>query len=160
MAPALRSGAIDVALSLCPEISGDLAYETIRTEPVVALVASSHRFSRAGSLELGALSTDRFVLFPRELAPRLYDALVGFCRRANFEPAVRTESFHTGWQLQVLADVPVVALAPSSVAVELPEGIVALQIEDDARLETALVWRTDDESAAGAAFRDAARASF
>jgi DNA-binding transcriptional LysR family regulator len=160
MAPALRSGAIDVALSLCPEIAGDLAYETIRTEPVIALVASSHRFARARSLELGALATDRFVLFPRELAPRLYDALVGVCRHADFEPVVRTESFHTGWQLQVLADVPVVALAPSSVAVDLPEGVVALPIEDDdACLETALVWRADDESAAGAAFRDVARTS-
>ena len=161
MAPALRSGAIDVALSLCPEMASDLSYATIRTEPVIALVASSHRFSHAHSLKLGALSTDRFVLFPRELAPRLYDALVGFCRHADFEPMVRTESFHTGWQLQVLADVPVVALAPSSVAVDLPEGVVALPIEDDdARLETALVWRADDESAAGAAFRDVARASF
>jgi hypothetical protein len=37
----------------------------------------------------------------------------------------------------------VVALAPTTVAVELPEGVVALQIEDDARLETALVWRAD-----------------
>jgi DNA-binding transcriptional LysR family regulator len=161
MAPALRSGAIDVALSLCPEIAGDLAYETIRSEPLIALVAASHRFARARSLELRALATDRFLLFPRELAPRLYDALVGVCRRADFEPVVRAESFHTGWQLQVLADVPVVALAPSSVAVELPEGVVAVPIEDDgARLETALVWRADDESAAGAAFRDAARASF
>jgi hypothetical protein len=60
--------------------------------------------------------------------------------------------------LQVLADVPVVALAPASVAGDLPHDVVAVRIEDEAaRLETALVWRADDASAAVAGFREAAR---
>ena len=51
-------------------------------------------------------------------------------------------------------------LAPASVAVDLPQDIVAVPIEGDDTLETALVWRADDQSAAAAAFRDVARASF
>jgi hypothetical protein len=79
----------------------------------------------------------------------------------RFEPQIRSESFHTGWEIQILGDVPAVALVPASVKRSLPEGIVAVRIDDppDA-LETALIWRTDDSSAAVAEFRDVARSIF
>jgi DNA-binding transcriptional LysR family regulator len=158
MAAALRSGAVDLAVSLCPEVSAELAYDTIRSEQVVALVAATHPLAHEPEVGLEALSGDGFVLFPRELAPRLYDIMVGMCRRAGFEPAIRHESFHTGWELGVLADVSVVALVPESVARELPDGVAALRLSDPAgRLDTVLVWRSDDTSAVGAAFREVAR---
>jgi DNA-binding transcriptional LysR family regulator len=161
MAPALRSGAVDVAISLSPEIDGELSYLTIRREPVAALLAESHPIAGQESIALGALSDDGFLMFPRELAPRLYDFMAGLCRRAGFEPRVRSESFHTGWELQILADVPVVALAPASVTHSLPDGIAAVRVDDPPdQLETALVWRTDDASAAVAAFREVARSQF
>ena len=43
-------------------------------------------------------------------------------RRAGFEPRVRNESFHTGWDLGVLAEIPAVAVAPQTVAGGLPTG--------------------------------------
>jgi DNA-binding transcriptional LysR family regulator len=50
-----------------------------------------------------------------------------------------------------------VALVPASVEPSLPEGIIAVRIDHPPDpLETALIWRTDDSSAAIAAFRDAA----
>ena len=102
-----------------------------------------------------------FVIFPRGLAPRFYDTLVGICRGAGFEPKLLNESFHTAWQLGVLADVPAVAIAPESVARELPEGLVAVSLsEPTARVETALVWRAENQSATCAAFRAVARGVF
>ena len=87
--------------------------------------------------------------------------MVGLCRRAGFEPVVRGESFHSGWELQILADVDVVALAPASVALDLPDGLGAVPVaEPPDRLETAVVWRRDDGSLAGRAFREAAVAAF
>jgi DNA-binding transcriptional LysR family regulator len=54
-----------------------------------------------------------------------------------------------------------VALVPASVERSLPEGIVAVRVDDPPDpLETALVWRTDDSSAAVAEFRDVARSMF
>jgi DNA-binding transcriptional LysR family regulator len=46
MSVALRSGAIDVALALFPEISGELSYRRIRRERVVAVLSSSHPLAR------------------------------------------------------------------------------------------------------------------
>jgi DNA-binding transcriptional LysR family regulator len=161
MAEALHSGTIDVAVALCPEISGDLTYTPIRQERVVALLAASHPLASERAISLGALANEELVLFPRELAPRLYDTLVGLCRQAGFEPAVRRESFHSGWELDVLADVPVVAPAPESVARALPSGVVAVQLgEPPARLETSLVWRAESESSTLTAFLEVGRQVF
>jgi DNA-binding transcriptional LysR family regulator len=161
MLPALRSGVIDVAVSLCPEIAGEFSYLPIRSEPVMALLPQSHPLAAKDPIELRALAEERFLMFPRELAPRLYDFMAGLCRRAGFEPLVRGDSFHSGWELQILADVDVVALAPASVGADLPDGIAAALISDPPeQLETAVVWRKDDPSATNRAFRDAALAVF
>src|SRR5215207_8030736 len=42
MDSALRSGAMDVAVSLCPELAPDIADEVIRTEHVIAVLAAKH----------------------------------------------------------------------------------------------------------------------
>jgi DNA-binding transcriptional LysR family regulator len=161
MPTALRSGLVDLAVSVCPEVSSELSYERIRSETVLALLSSDHRLAGEEEIALEDLAGDAFVLFPRELAPRLYDSLVGICRRAGFEPAVRSESFHTTWELGVLDDVPAVALVPESVARDPPDGLVGLRIRDCAeRIETAIVWRKDDASAVGAGFREVARTVF
>jgi DNA-binding transcriptional LysR family regulator len=82
-------------------------------------------------------------------------------RRAGFEPRVRNESFHTGWDLGVLAEIPAVAMAPQTVAGGLPDGIVAVALtEPTDSLETCLVWRSDDNSGAVAAFVAVARSTF
>jgi DNA-binding transcriptional LysR family regulator len=161
MGEALRSGTIDVAVSLCPEIAGEFSYLAIRSEPVIALLAHSHPLSLRREIELRELADEGFLLFPRELAPRLYDFMIGLCRRAGFEPIVRGASFHSGWELQILADVGVVALAPACVARDLPEGIAAAVITDPPdQLETAILWRKDDPSPSNNAFRDAAQRVF
>jgi DNA-binding transcriptional LysR family regulator len=158
---ALRSGAIDAAVSLCPEVAAEFSYLPIRSEPVIALLGRSHPLAGRDAIALGDLAEEGFLLFPRELAPRLYDFMVGFCRHAGFEPLIRGESFHSGWELQILGDVDVVALAPASVALELPEGIAAAVVIDPPdRLETAIVWRTDDPSPTNRAFREVAQGVF
>ena len=128
---------------------------------MVALVAATHPLAGQAELVLDDLANEGFLLFPRELAPRLYDVMVGLCRHAGFEPVVRDMSFHAGWELGVLADVHVVALVPQSVTSQLPPGVVALRLSDPSdRLDTALVWRSDQASAVAAAFREAARVAF
>jgi DNA-binding transcriptional LysR family regulator len=161
MPAALRSGLVDIAISLCPEISSELSYETIRSEGVVALLTQGHSLAGEDEIALDALAAEQFVLFPRELAPRLYDSLVGLCRRAGFEPRIRSESFHTSWEVGVLADVPVVALVPESVARQLPAGLVSVRISEPVeRIDTALLWRGDALPAPALAFREIARTAF
>lgn len=161
MAPALRRGTIDVAVSLCPELPPDLADEVIRTERPIAILPAHHPLAHEAEIPVEALADEQLVLFPRELAPRLHDVLVSICRQAGFEPRLRTESFHTSWDLFLLPNVPVVALAPESVAGGLAEGVAAVPLSGSAvGLETRLLWRGDEPAPMLEAFRTAARAVY
>jgi DNA-binding transcriptional LysR family regulator len=161
MIPALLDRTIDVAISLCPELSSGIHSEPIRSEAVVALLAESHPMAGQRSIRLDELSDEPFLLFPRELAPRLHDVLTETCRRAGFEPTQRTESFHTQWDLDLLAERGLVALAPESVATALPEGIAAIALADAKDVvETRLLWRDDDPAPVVDSVRSVARAAF
>jgi DNA-binding transcriptional LysR family regulator len=161
MPPAFDSGSIDIALSLCPEIAAGLELAPIRAERVVALLPAAHPLADEDAIPLSALADEEFVVFPRDIAPRLFDAFMAIYRSAGFEPRVRNESFHTGWDLGVLAEIPAVAVAPQTVAGGLPDGIVAVAVSEPTdSLQTCLVWRADDALPAVAAIVAAARSAF
>jgi DNA-binding transcriptional LysR family regulator len=160
MPAAFNSGSIDIALSLCPEIAAELRLAPIRKERLVALLPEQHRLAREQAIPLSALAAEQFVVFPREIAPRLHDAFMAVFRRAGFEPRVRTESFHSNWDLGVLGEISAVAIAPQTVAGGLPDGIVPVEISEPSdALETCVVWRGDDTSATVAAFVEVARST-
>jgi DNA-binding transcriptional LysR family regulator len=161
MPPAFARGTIDVAISLHPEIAAELELTPIRKERLIALLPAGHALADEDAIPLSSLSDGEFVLFPREIAPRLHDAFLAIYRRAGFEPRLRSESFHTGWDLGVLADIPAVALAPESVASGLPEGIAAVALSEPTdSLETCLVSRRDVRSPAVDALAAVARSVF
>jgi DNA-binding transcriptional LysR family regulator len=160
MPAALRAGAIDVAVALCPELAGGLEHAPVRSETVVALLPASHALAVEEEIDLGTLADEDFVFFPRDLGPRLYDFLVSLCRRAGFEPRHDGTSFHTRWTIGSW-DSDTVALVPRSVSLELPAGVVALPIAaPDDPLETELVWRGDDDSPIVAAFVELSESLF
>jgi DNA-binding transcriptional LysR family regulator len=160
MPPAFASGTIDIALSLCPEIAAELELAPIRKERLVALLPERHPLAQEEAIPLSALADEEFVVFPREIAPRLHDAFLAIYRRAGFEPRVRNESFHTGWDLGVLTEIPAVATAPQTVSGGLPDGIVAVALSEPTdSVETCVVWRGDDTSPAVGAFVAVARAA-
>ena len=160
MTPAFESGSIDLALSVCPEIAAELELAPIRAERVVALLPAAHPLASEEAIPLSALADEEFVVFPRDIAPRLHDAFMAIYRRAGFEPRVRNESFHTGWDLGLLAEIPAAAVAPQTVAAGLPDGIVAVTVSEPTdTLETCVVWRADDASPAVAAFVATARSA-
>jgi DNA-binding transcriptional LysR family regulator len=160
MPPAFASGSIDIAISLCPEVAAELELAPIRAERLVALVPEAHPLAHEEAIPLATLAEEEFIVFPREIAPRLHDAFMSIFRRAGFEPRVRNESFHTGWDLGVLAEIPAVAMAPQTVAGGLPDGIVAVAVSEPTdSLETCLVWRGDDSSPTVAAFVEVGRST-
>jgi LysR family transcriptional regulator, benzoate and cis,cis-muconate-responsive activator of ben and cat genes len=153
MPHAFGNGSIDIALSLCPEIAAELELAPIRKERFVSLLPEAHPLAREDAIPLSALADEEFIVFPREIAPRLHEAFLAAYRRAGFEPRVRNESFHTGWDLGVLAEIPAAAIAPQTVAAGLPDGIVAVPLSEPTdSIETCLLWRSDDSSSTVEAF--------
>src|SRR5262249_49497598 len=145
--PALRSGTVDAALCACPEHSADVACTTVRSERIVALLPISHPLGDRAGLALGELSEDVFMFVKRELSPRLHDTLVAACRRAGFEPKLRSGGLQSAWELEVLGDLDLVSLAPESVSLDLPASLSAIPVSDPgAAIETAMVARADESS--------------
>jgi DNA-binding transcriptional LysR family regulator len=158
MSEALLVGQVDLGIALCPELAPGLAGEPVRRERLVAVLPAAHPRAAAGPVGVRELAAETFVMFPRELGPRLYDALVEICRGAGFEPTLRNDSFHTSWDLSLLGGI---ALAPASVSLGAPDGLSCVEVSDrHAELETRLVWRADNTSPAVRAFREAAAGAF
>jgi DNA-binding transcriptional LysR family regulator len=158
MIQALRAGAVDAALCVCPEPSAEVVYETVRSERIVALLPTSHPLAEQSELALGELSGDTFMLVKRELSPRLHDTFVAACRRAGFEPPLRSGGLQARWELEVMADLNLVSLAPESVSLDLPASLTAVPVSDpDERVETALLTRADETSPMISALREIAR---
>jgi DNA-binding transcriptional LysR family regulator len=160
MGPALRTGLVDVAVALCPELSADLGCEVIHRERIVALVPRRHPLAGGAAIALGGLAADPFVLPPRGGAPRLYDTLIELCRRSGFQPAARAGGWQSAWELDALPELGLVSLGPESLTRGAPADVVALPLVDtDGWLETAIVTRAGETSPLVEAFAEAARHS-
>ena len=160
-AAALRSGRIDVAIGVCPEINEDVRYEPIRHEPLIGLVPADHPLSGVDELSLEDLASDTFLFLPREVAPRFHDTLYRLCRRAGFEPNVRYGGIERPWELTALAELGLVALMPASVGTAAPPQVAAIRVSNPSDfLETAIVSRPDETSILVQALRAVAATLF
>jgi DNA-binding transcriptional LysR family regulator len=126
---------------------------------VVAVLSTGHPQAGEEAISLAALA-DEFLLFPRELAPRLHDYYVNLCRRAGFEPRQGGDSSRTRWTIGTW-DASTTALFPQSVAKDLPDGLVAVPIDEPPGiLETYVLWRAVDQRPTVEAFVEVSSAVF
>ncbi len=160
MPAALRSAAIDLAISLCPERDGDLDYELLRRERVVALVPERHRLAGSERVALGQLAREEFAMFPRQLAPRLHDTLLAICHQAGFDPRISRRAFHSAGDSDTLASADAVALAPESVDGRLPRVVAVALSDSNTYLDTYLVRPREDLPATAQRFCELARSVF
>lgn len=157
---ALESGDIDVALSReC--ISGpEFVSTALVREPLVAVVPSAHPLARHRRLSLDALQDEPFVVFPRQLAPTLYDDIMRECRLAGFVPRIAQELAEWHTIVGCVATGAGVSLAPASVDAMRWRGAEYRGLRHN-RVHTALfLSRRRMLSATAATFVDVARACF
>jgi len=142
----LVDGRIDVGLVLPPVEDGRLAYRTIHREPLLAALPGSHPLARArGRIRLAALADTPFILFPRPLAPSLYDAVVSFCRSAGFSPRIEQEAVQMQTIVSLVSADIGVALIPASLRHLGRTGVVYKSlVERSPDTEIGVAWRRDD----------------
>lgn len=121
----------------------ELVSVLVRREPLVLAVPQGHHLADRGSVHLGELSAERFVLTPSALAPGYQGLLNKVFAAAGFTPEAVANPLPGS---RVMADLQrngAVALLPASARQVHPEGLAAfVPIEDDfARLPLRLVHR-------------------
>ena len=141
----LRDGACDLALAPLTSYPDDLRQRTVRREVVRVAVGEGHRFADREQIELAGLRDETLELWPPEMAPGYYDAMIAACRTAGFEPQVDQHGAgSTVWGY--IADGRGVGLVVSSLIEQLPHGVKLVDLAPPRPMLTVnAVWRQDQE---------------
>jgi DNA-binding transcriptional LysR family regulator len=156
---ALVQGRLDVGFVLPPVEDPRIAYRALHREPLLAALPSRHALARRrGPVPVARLADQPFILFPRELAPGLYDDIVSFCRSAGFSPRVEQEAVQMQTILSLVSADMGVALIPASLVHLGRTGVTYKPLREAApQTEIGVAWRRDDSLATLHLFLDAAR---
>ncbi|ROO61132.1 DNA-binding transcriptional LysR family regulator [Micromonospora sp. Llam0] len=162
----LRAGHFDLVLSRGMPVHPDLDRQTVRREPLVAVVDAGHPLAGRTAIGSNAVGSDavgsdavgladlaggRLSLPPEELTPGYRSAILAACARAGVAVEV-VDCEQVGWRRIGLADVDGFALVPRSLA-HLPtmDGVVLRLTDELPAPDLELVWRRDATSPAGLA---------
>jgi DNA-binding transcriptional LysR family regulator len=148
VATLLHDGECDVALAPLTSYPGDIRQRTVRREVVRVAVAEHHRLAASEQIDLPSLRNETLELWPREMAPGYYDAIVAGCRAAGFEPTIDEHGAgSTVWGY--IAQGRGVGLVVSSLIEQLPRGIKLVDLSPPRPMLTVnAVWRDDHAVAA------------
>jgi DNA-binding transcriptional LysR family regulator len=153
----LRDGVCDLALAPFTSYPAGLRQRTVRREVVRVAVGEGHRFADRGQIELASLRNETLELWPHEMAPGYYDAIIAACRTAGFEPRVDEHGAgSTVWGY--IADGRGIGLVVSSLIEQLPRGVRLVDLAPPRPILTVnAVWRRDHELPAIARFFETAK---
>jgi DNA-binding transcriptional LysR family regulator len=125
----LRAGTLDAAF-LRPGAAGtdELQVRRLSEEPMVVALPEHHHAAAVEQIDLELLKDDPFLLFPREIAPTLYDTVVDACRKAGFEPIIGQLVPHMASIVNLVAAALGVSIVPASMMQVRVTGIAYRQI--------------------------------
>jgi DNA-binding transcriptional LysR family regulator len=135
----LWSGDIDFAASTIPVAEG-LEWQSVRREPVVALLPAHEFAARKKTIDLIDLKQTPFILFnPGFAISRLVTVA---CRRAGFEPAVATRSSQLDFIMELVAAGMGIAFVPKMVAEQRRRpGLRSLLVNPRIDWHVGMTWR-------------------
>src|SRR5262249_48490896 len=125
----------------------DIQQQTIRREVVRLAAAETHPLAARKEVELSTLRNETLELWPRDMAPGYYDAIVAACRTAGFEPNVDEHGAgSTVWGYIVQGRG--VGLVVSSLIEQLPRGVSLVDLAPPRPMLTVnAVWLRDHATA-------------
>jgi DNA-binding transcriptional LysR family regulator len=117
----------DVAVAPATSYATGFHSRIVRREPLRIAVSSKDPLARRKRVNLGVLAGRLFEVWPRDMAPGFYDAVVGTCRAAGFEPALDQQAAgNMVWGN--LARGRGVALINASLSTQIPPGITMVDV--------------------------------
>ena len=154
----LRDGELDVAVVRHPLNSVGFESGPVSSNPLGVVLNASHPLASQSSIRLRNLQGNPLIIFPRLMAPPLYDHFLHTCRDAGYLPSaiVHARSQHFTHGL-ILAGRGV--HFNESPWTELPDGIVWRPLDSDPLAwRTSAIWLKSRRSAETDAFVEAVTA--
>jgi len=140
----LHAGVSDVGIGPATDYPADLRQQLIRLEPWRLAVGDKHPLADRARLALRDISAEQVELWPREMTPGYYDAVMSACRAAGFEPRLDQHGAgSTVWGY--IAQGRGIGLVVASLAEQLPSGVKLIAIAPPVPppLGVTAVWQPD-----------------
>ena len=140
----LHAGVSDVGIGPATDYPADLRQQLIRLEPWRLAVGDKHPLADRVRLALRDISAEQVELWPREMTPGYYDAVMSACRAAGFEPRLDQHGAgSTVWGY--IAQGRGIGLVVASLAEQLPSGVKLIDIAPPVPppLGVTAVWQPD-----------------
>ena len=143
----LESGRIDVAFVRPPVDENTYESKIIFQESLAIALPENHRLANQEKVSLQSLMQEYFILFPRFLAPGLYDLIISFCQQFDFSPKVAQEAIQMQTIVSLVAAEIGVAIVPESLQNLQRTGVVYKSfVEKTPQVSIAMIWRKNDVS--------------
>ncbi|MDB5970008.1 MAG: hypothetical protein JWQ90_2458 [Hydrocarboniphaga sp.] len=150
----IRAARLDLGIGLGPLDTPDLLFEPVATEGLVLAAPTGHHLTKGGkAVDLRALSNESFIIPPRELAPGLFDLIIGKCRAAGFTPRITQQARQMQTVISLVASGMGFALVPASLQNLRRRGVQYRPLRGPvAALELGIVTTRDDDNPASRNF--------
>jgi DNA-binding transcriptional LysR family regulator len=153
----LERGAIDLGILIPPvpeRLQPLLDYRTLVREPLVLALPETHAAARTrGAVSLRRLERAPLVIFPRPLAPQLYDDILAVCRETGAVHAIAQEAVQMQTIISLVSAGIGIALVPASFRNLARRGVVYKSLVERTPLtELGIAWRRDAAQPALARF--------
>lgn len=153
---------IDAGLLIPPlsdKVSDVLDYIPVLTEPLVAALPHGLRAARGKApLKLERVRELPLIIFPRQIAPGLHDAILACFHDAGLTPRIAQEAIQMQTIVGLVSAGMGIALVPQSVSNLKRPGVEYKALEGKVpTVETGLAWRRDNTSPVLLAFLELLR---
>jgi DNA-binding transcriptional LysR family regulator len=141
----LESGTLDVGLLTAPVDRPTLSCHLIWRERVIVAIPAAHELARSTApISVRRLASEQFVMFPRSVAPALYDDVTQFCRRGGFSLTIAQEVAQSQTIISLVSAGLGLAIVPESMQGLRRAGVTYRSFrEESPSVETVVAYKRD-----------------
>lgn len=131
LADGLLKGRLDAAFMRPEPHGGDLVYRLVRTEPLIVVFPSDHRFAARKAIRLREIKGEPFIK-PSKTAPTLRKVIEDSLKRSGLDIRAIHEVHNLAHAFSMIASTRAVTLLPAYAKNFLPSSVASRPIQGDA----------------------------
>ncbi|SKC88379.1 DNA-binding transcriptional regulator, LysR family [Burkholderia sp. YR290] len=137
-----------------------LKIEALFDEHMVVALPPQHRLGGEADISLQSLAQETLIMFPRSIAPVLYDEVMSACQRAGFSPQLGQESTQVASAVSMVAAGFGVSIVPESIRQVAATGVTYHAIDGPGpKAQIVIAYRSTEFSKVVRDFLEVARRS-
>jgi DNA-binding transcriptional LysR family regulator len=143
----LSRGTLDVGFVTGPVAVTGLRWREVMAEPLIAALPRGNRLASGGKLSIRQLAGEGIVMFPRSIAPALFDETVAFCRSAGFGLRLAQEVSQSQTIISLVSAGLGIAIVPASMRHLRRQGVVYRAFAERApTMRVLAAWATSQQT--------------